>query len=99
MVAHKATHQDTKVSFYKNFNHILHQAIKFQPYSTSSAFQNLSKLITSSLTDGSMLGSSSGQSSLMLDPPRDDLQRRKDRSTRTLKMVGTCKGSFSKEIF
>ena len=34
----------------------------------------------------------------MLDPLRDDLQRRKDRSTRTLKMVGTCKGSFTKEI-
>ena len=47
---------------------------------------------------GSMLGSSSGQSSLMLDPPRDDLQRRKDRATRTLKMVGTCKGVFTKEI-
>merc|ERR1712082_249660 len=37
-----ATKFISKVSFYKNLNHILHQDIKFQQYSTSSTFKNLS---------------------------------------------------------
>ena len=45
----------------------------------------------------SLLGSSSSSSSEVLDS-RDDLQRRKERASRTLRMVGTCKGNFTKEI-
>merc|ERR1712208_114081 len=54
------------------------------------------KKLTTSLTMSqfeSMLGSSSS----MMDS-RGDLQTRKDRATRTLRHVGTCKGVFTKEI-
>merc|ERR1712082_282233 len=50
-----------------------------------------------SLTNMSQFESMLGSSSSMMDS-RGDLQNRKDRATRTLRMVGTCKGVFTKEI-
>ena len=44
----------------------------------------------------SLLGSSAGQSE-MLDP-REDVLRRKEQTKRTQRMIGTCKGKFTKEI-
>ena len=45
----------------------------------------------------SLLGSSSASQSVMLDP-RDDTLRRKELAKRTLRMISTCKGNFTKEI-
>ena len=45
----------------------------------------------------SLLGSSSSSQSVILDS-RDDILRRKEKAKRTLRMVSTCKGNFTKEI-